>query len=219
MAKVIDWVAYDDHYRSANIDRATNNAIKREIREYGYRFSAWAHQENSPCAPLLDDLRVARFSREAWGSLMVACHHADATEEDKRFYRAHYKCDDYVPDQTLPVSRRTFPFITFSLSDEAFALLKSGKEARLLLPLDDTTRAYRVYDCIFFERGSDPDPVPENICFSVSGLYSMTDLEDLHSWLRQSDAPPLEEGKYLAPLPLDTTLPFLYLEIKRSEEL
>ena len=72
MAKVIDWVAYDDRYRSADIDRATNAAIKKEIKAHGYRFSAWEHQESGRGAPLLDDLRVARFSREAPVSRLAA---------------------------------------------------------------------------------------------------------------------------------------------------
>ena len=88
----------------------------------------------------------------------------------------------------------------------------------MLLPLDDTTRTYRVYDCIFFERASDPDPVPENIRFSVTGLYSMTDLDDLTSWLRQKGDPPLDVGNYLAPLPPDTSLPFLYIELRRTDD-
>lgn len=218
MAKVIDWVAYDDRYRSADIDRATNAAIKKEIKAHGYRFSAWAHQESGRGAPLLDDLRVARFSREAWGSLMVACHHAGATEEDKRFYRAHYKCDDSVPDQVLPLPERSFPLITFPVPDEVFAALKNKQEERMLLPLDDTTRTYRVYDCIFFERAGDPAPVPENVRFSVSGLYSMTDLDDLTSWLRQKGDPPLDEGDCLTPLPMNTSLPFLYIELRRTDD-
>ena len=82
MAKVIGWATYDDRYRSAEITPEVNHAIIAEIRAHGYRFSAWEHQEGQRCAPLMDDMRLARFSREAWASLMVACHHADASAAD-----------------------------------------------------------------------------------------------------------------------------------------
>ena len=211
MAKVIGWGTYDDRYRSAEITPEVNRAIIEDIRAHGYRFSAWEHQEGCRCAPLMDDMRIARFSREAWASLMVACHHADASAEDKRFYFVHYKCDEEVPDSVIPEDKRDRCGMDCLVSDAMFEKLKSVKAMRLLLPLNDGTRACRAHDCLMFMRENDPEFLFESVDFAFSSLYAMDDLDDFETWRKFNDEPPLDAGTYFAPQPVNTDLPFLYI--------
>lgn len=211
MAKVIGWGTYDDRYRSAEITTEVNRAIIEDIRAHGYRFSAWEHQEGRRCAPLMDDMRIARFSREAWASLMVACHHADASAEDKRFYFVHYKCDEEVPDSVIPEDKRDRCGMDCLVSDATFEKLKSVKTMRLLLPLNDGTRERRAHDCLIFMRENDPEFLLESVDFAFSSLYAMDDLDDFETWRKFNDEPPLDAGTYFAPQPVNTDLPFLYI--------
>lgn len=211
MAKVIGWGTYDDRYRQTGITSEVNRAIIEDIKAHGYRFSSWEHQESVHCAPLMDDLRIVRFSREAWASLMVTCHHADASPEDKRFYFVHYKYDDTVPDTVIPEDTRDQCGMDFHVSDEQFEALKSVRTMRMLLPLDERAWEHRAHDCMMFLRENDPEYLFESVDFVVSSLYSMTDLDDFEAWRQGYDEPPLTEGTYFAPEPVDTGRPFLYM--------
>ena len=214
MAKVIGWATYDDRYRSAEITPEVNHAIIAEIRAHGYRFSAWEHQERQRCAPLMDDMRLARFSREAWASLMVACHHADASAADKRFYFVHYKLDDKVPDTVIPGDPRDSYGIDCPVSDELFEKMKGVREMRMLLPICDETRERRAHDCLRFLRENDPEYLLESVDFAFSSLYAMDDLADFEEWRQAYGEAPLDEGTYFAPMPVDTAHPFLYIPLE-----
>lgn len=84
--KVIGWTHFDDRkYPEKEIDSVAYQAIYDEIKENGYLFSGWHHNEIDKCAPVLNDGCIRRFSQRSWGSLM-----ADVLGEKGRYAYARY---------------------------------------------------------------------------------------------------------------------------------
>lgn len=70
--KVIGWVWYEDNaYPGGERDYAAYNAVVDDVRERGYCFTGYHHQEEFDCAPVLNDGKVRRFSQRGWGGLMA----------------------------------------------------------------------------------------------------------------------------------------------------
>lgn len=72
--RVIGWTDYDEERAEGDNGWAARNAIIDDIRQNGYEFSGWAHQEGANCAPVLNDGRIYRFSQRGWGDLMAEAH-------------------------------------------------------------------------------------------------------------------------------------------------
>ena len=70
--KVIGWTDWEDNdYDDGVIDRAAYNAILQNMRENGYFFTGWHHQEDFTCAPVLNDGKIRRFTQRSWGGLIA----------------------------------------------------------------------------------------------------------------------------------------------------
>ena len=70
--KVLGWVWYEDScYDGGEVDWAAYNAIVDDVKEHGYRFTGYHHQESFDCAPVLNDGKIRRFSQRSWGGLMA----------------------------------------------------------------------------------------------------------------------------------------------------
>jgi len=55
-------------------------AVKREIREKGYRFSGLQHLDYPKCVPVLDNGMTVDISVRAWGRLMFEAWHPDVED-------------------------------------------------------------------------------------------------------------------------------------------
>lgn len=70
--KVIGWVWYEDSlYDGGEVDWAAYNAIVDDVKEHGYCFTGYHHQECFDCAPVLNDGKIRRFSQRSWGGVMA----------------------------------------------------------------------------------------------------------------------------------------------------
>ena len=72
--RVVGWTYYDDALPQGEVGWAAQNAIIDEIKERGYLFSGWAHQEADLCAPVLNDGKMYLFSQRGWGGVMAEAH-------------------------------------------------------------------------------------------------------------------------------------------------
>ena len=78
---VIGWTEYDnDLIETGENDDAAVEAILADIREYGYCFSGYAHQEFLCGAPVLSDHKKRLFTQRNFGALMAVAH--GLTKED-----------------------------------------------------------------------------------------------------------------------------------------
>ena len=79
--KVIGWTEYDnDLIEDGENDDAAVEAIVADIREHGYRFSGYAHQEFLCGAPVLNDEKKRVFSQRNFGALMAVAHGMTAND-------------------------------------------------------------------------------------------------------------------------------------------
>jgi hypothetical protein len=75
--RVVGWTNYDDESveESGNsIGFAERNAIIDDIKNNGYLFSGYDHQEMWDCAPVLNDGKKRCFSQRGWGGVMAEAH-------------------------------------------------------------------------------------------------------------------------------------------------
>ena len=70
--RVIGWTFYDDDkYPEGEVDEASYQAIRDDIKKNGYVFTGWHHQEINKCAPVLNDGCIRRFTQRGWGGIMA----------------------------------------------------------------------------------------------------------------------------------------------------
>ena len=72
--KVVGWVYYNKDFEQGRLGWAARHAIIDDIKEHGYLFSGWAHQEGYGCAPILNDGKIYCYSQRSWGSIMAEAH-------------------------------------------------------------------------------------------------------------------------------------------------
>jgi len=73
--RVVGWTGYDDpDVEVAGCSEAALQAILCDIRENGYRFTGWDHQELSNCAPVLNDGCKRLFTQRGFGSVMAQAY-------------------------------------------------------------------------------------------------------------------------------------------------
>lgn len=72
--RVVGWTYYDDDWMPGTLGWAARHAIIDEIKEKGYLFSGWAHQEGDNCAPILNDGKIYCYSQRSWGGIMAEAH-------------------------------------------------------------------------------------------------------------------------------------------------
>lgn len=125
--KVIGWVSYDDdEFEESEQTYAKINAIIDNIKENGYLFTGWHHQEYLDCTPLLNDGTKVTFSQRGFGGVMAEAH-------------GYYDPSDYslfTFDFSIKKSHLVFPKGTCDLSqivdaktlNETFTLELSEKQ-------------------------------------------------------------------------------------------
>ena len=72
--RVVGWTYYDDDWPQGIRGWSARHAIIDEIKEKGYFFSGWSHQEGYNCAPVLNDGKIYCYSQRSWGGIMAEAH-------------------------------------------------------------------------------------------------------------------------------------------------
>ena len=104
--KVIGWVWYEDTtYGGGEVDYAAYNAILDDVKEHGYRFTGFHHQEMFDCVPVLNDGKMRRFSQRSWGGLMAAAEGLKGRYAYSvyAFYSPFNENDDFVTPKDCDV--------------------------------------------------------------------------------------------------------------------
>ncbi len=92
--KVIGWVGYDDiDIEEADCSCAAYNAIIDDIKDNGYCFSGYSHQELSMGAPVLNDGFKRCFSQRGWGGLMAEAHGHTGAYDYSNYAYSYGNCD------------------------------------------------------------------------------------------------------------------------------
>ncbi|MBQ7375189.1 MAG: hypothetical protein IJW61_04390 [Clostridia bacterium] len=70
--KVIGWTSYDDKaYPNAKVSYAIKHAVVEDIKNNGYCFTGYHHQEYEGCVPVLNTGEKAVFSQRGFGDVMA----------------------------------------------------------------------------------------------------------------------------------------------------
>lgn len=104
--RVVGWTYYDDpDVKAAECDEAAYWAIVRDIREQGYDFTGWDHQELCDGAPVLNDGCKRLFSQREFGQIMAYAH-----GDFSRMGYARYAFQDFFgrKDSRMPPSERSY---------------------------------------------------------------------------------------------------------------
>lgn len=143
--RVVGWTYYDDpDVESAECDEAAYWAIVRDVREHGYEFTGWDHQELYGGAPVLNDGFKRLFSQRDFGQIMAYAHgdysrmgYASYAFQD--FFGRHksvmpsadrsYDPDSFTPEQDLCES------VTYAVSRTPFEMARACRS--LDLPVDE----------------------------------------------------------------------------------
>ena len=73
--RVVGWTDWDnDEIEENSCSYAERNTIIDHIKEKGYCFTGYDHQEQSFCVPVLNDGKKRCFSQRAWGRIMAEAH-------------------------------------------------------------------------------------------------------------------------------------------------
>ena len=73
--KVVGWTDWEsDDFANGFASEAVCNAIVDCIKEKGFCFSGYDHQESFCGVPVLNDGKMRRFSQRGWGKLMAEAH-------------------------------------------------------------------------------------------------------------------------------------------------
>lgn len=140
--RVVGWTEYDDtSVDEADCSEAAYQAILADIREHGYDFSGWDHQESINGAPVLNDGCKRLFSQRGFGGLMAEAH-GNRSRMGYSIYAFRYNPEDVW---VMPPIERSFDFdfvpeedlnetITATVDDEALAAAATGKVTLPNLP-------------------------------------------------------------------------------------
>lgn len=73
--KVVGWTEYDSYeFKEGKNTWAVRMALVDEIKNNGYLFSGYDHQERSNCAPVFNDGKMRRFTQRGFGDIMAEAH-------------------------------------------------------------------------------------------------------------------------------------------------
>ncbi len=136
--KVIGWCDFDDTEIPATreCERSAYHAIIDEVKEKGYCFSGYAHQEMRNGVPVMNDGKKRIFSRRGWGSLMAEArdgkHYMDFTLYAEAFATEEAELRG-MPTDSVRVERVTdatdaeFLHEEFTVSVNAAALARARR--------------------------------------------------------------------------------------------
>ncbi len=113
--KVVGWTSYDDtsvEDSGGRIGFAEQNAIIDNIKENGYLFSGYDHQELWDCAPVLNDGKKRCFTQRGWGWVMAKAHGYfgaydyslfafGVNEEYAKRPKAYFCAEYFTPEENL----------------------------------------------------------------------------------------------------------------------
>ena len=144
--RVVGWTHYDaPDVSPAECDEAAYWAIVRDIREHGYRFTGWEHQEEMGGAPVLNDGCKRLFSQRDFGCIMAYAH-GDFSRMGYVAYAFH-RHPESEPPLSMPPPERIFDPLGFvpeqvdaeesvcTVDRDTLAAAKAGKHFKL--PFDD----------------------------------------------------------------------------------
>ena len=211
--KVIGWSTYDyDDFRGLGHDDYTDevwDAVLQDVVEHGYLFCGEDMQEKRNCCPVLDDYRIARFSRRGFAAIMAEAHgeleyydyagymeSCSIDDEEKVFPDGEARPDPRV--KILPIGRRChdlpldedlFPlFMDLYTEKEDFDgeivyLNKSTVPKTYLLPVrqKEGDPYFWVRDAVQFHREDNGEPFP--IILFIGRILSFPSYEDFKDFL------------------------------------
>lgn len=121
--KVIGWTEWESDVPSGEVTEAATQAIIDDIRENGYSFTGWDHQESMNCTPVLNDGKKRLYSQRGFGGLMAEAYdHHGSMDYSRYAFRWDISSnpeDDYT-DGMPPLSRSFDPnaFIPEDISED-----------------------------------------------------------------------------------------------------
>lgn len=212
--KVIGWDNYDtSDWQDGDASDAVIEAICDDIKQNGYEFSGFYHQEGWAGAPVLNDGLRYCFSQRGWGGVMAQAHgytgfmdyaiYAFATGEEGKTPEGNI-------DESLIVSRESL-YETYSVkvSPEDFA--KADSENTLVIVDDEKYR--------FLDQGDCLNIVVQDTTYSrkVTSVSRRRDLTDDEIYFLQSHNPYEDSEREKAKKIWDDAKTFLTIGIKKIE--
>ncbi len=155
--RVVGWATYDDlSLEDGEITEEVCQAVIDNIKENGYLFTGWNHQESLDCAPVLNDGKIRRFSQRTFGGLMARAHgyYGDMdyakfmfgmNYEDCVFPRDYFAFDEFVPE--IGETRDYF----YETDEKTF--LEAKKNLAIKIPNEEAFRYIHPLDAFILTCG------------------------------------------------------------------
>lgn len=159
--RVVGWTDYDGDDApdsESPIGFAERHAIVDDIKQNGYLFTGWDHEERLGCTPVLNDGKKRCFSQRGFGSVMAEAH----GETDPYAY-AHYTFMESITKRILPKTEYDPRHFTperdlaehLSLATDAATLCAARGQNPILLPDDPALRYLDAGDTLTLFFGAD----------------------------------------------------------------
>ncbi len=138
--RVVGWTEYDnDSVEAESCSEAALQAIIADIKEKGYTFTGYDHQECINGAPVLNDGKKRLFSQRGFGGVMARAHgnfsrmgYAQyafdwGDDDDKKMppFERSFCPEDFVPEENLNEE------FTYTVSQELFEKAEKEKSVTL----------------------------------------------------------------------------------------
>lgn len=217
--RVIGWDWYDEDrflpVKDGVITEEVWDAVLRDVKEHGYLFTGEDQQEEPYCCPVMNDYRIARFSRRGFARIMALAHGETGeydyagymerefiAEKDKVLPDGKANYDERISDRTweLTVSRETFEIIIDNMYD------KDAVEGGKLYYLPDELSSKTLVLPMRYDENEPCFWRSDKICFLEEGterraLYSAVEriwaFDDVQEFEERKKAFEEEKGKYL----------------------
>lgn len=138
--RVVGWTEWDgSEVPVGDITHAAYKAIVMDIREKGYDFTGYDHQEKRNCCPVLNDGMKRRFNQRGFGKVMAEAHGEDP-ENSYSNWAFNWRMGDeddtsVMPPESLRFDPKTFvpeadlnECFVHEVSDEIFAEAEAASE-------------------------------------------------------------------------------------------
>jgi len=130
--KVIGWTYYDcPLYKEGENTQAVVETISDEIKNKGYLFTGWHHQESNGCVPIMNDGKMRIFSSRSFGSIMAHAYNKNGMYDYSLFSDCirtsnNFKTpkNDYLLDDSLWTKKLSSLNEEFTLEDDSIDLSK-----------------------------------------------------------------------------------------------
>ncbi len=127
--KVIGYADYDDyHFRKETMSFAAKAAIVDDLKEHGYDYSGYNHQEWSLGCPVLNDGTICRLSQRGWGGVMAEAKGYNSPWDYALFaFNVYDGYDPIMPANDRNVMELIYQVISETLTPEEKAYLYEGE--------------------------------------------------------------------------------------------